>query len=120
MLESVFPIITIRAAFYYHGNCLFIVLYRVYELIHPRVYGCLGVHEYCTMWFSFEVWLHHSTNIFKMLTILNVTIILYTVIISHCYIASKGCMRSIKLMPCIARARDIIKYYLYLPNLRIF
>ena len=30
--------------------------------IHPRVYGCLGVHEYCTMWFSFEVWLHHSTN----------------------------------------------------------
>ena len=27
MLESVFPIITIRAAFYYHGNCLFIVLY---------------------------------------------------------------------------------------------
>ena len=34
----------------------------VQELIHPRVHGCLGVHEYCTMWFSFEVWLHHSTK----------------------------------------------------------
>ena len=43
---------------------LYETLPRVYELIHPRVYGCLGVHEYCTMWFSFEVWLHHSTRNF--------------------------------------------------------
>ena len=30
--------------------------------IYPRVYEISRVHGFCTSCFSFEVWLHHSTN----------------------------------------------------------
>ena len=33
---------------------------RVYIFIHPTVYE---IHGFCTSCFSFEVWLHHSTNV---------------------------------------------------------
>ena len=32
--------------------------------IHPRGYEISRVHGFCTGCFSFEVWLHHSTNIY--------------------------------------------------------
>ena len=35
-----------------------------YIFIHPRVYEISRVHGFCTSCFSFEVQLHHSTNIY--------------------------------------------------------
>ena len=32
-------------------------------VIHPRMYELSRVHGFCTSSFSFEVWLHHSTNV---------------------------------------------------------
>ena len=45
-----------------HTLCFTMQLGYIYSFIHPRVYETSRVHGFCSSCFSFEVWLHHSTN----------------------------------------------------------